>query len=388
MNIFSADIETLKQQDLYRRLRVVGSAATAHVSVEGRDLINFASNDYLAMSSDPRLKKAAAEAVARWGAGATASRLLGGTLSLHEQLERRLADLKRTAACLVFPSGYHVNTGVLPVLADAGDVLFLDRYSHASLVDGARLSKAELRVFKHNDPSDLGRCLKRAGRYRRRWIVTESVFSMDGDRAPLREIGSLAARYGASVYVDEAHATGVWGGEGEGLVPSAGMNPESTVVMGTMSKALGGLGGFLCGSEGLKDWVVNRCRSFIYSTALSPVLVATALTALEIVTQDPERRERLFSLSDRLRHGLRGAGYEVMGDQGPIVPLLLGAERTALRFSEQLFERDVWAPAVRFPTVPKGHSRIRFSVSAGHTDADIDRVLDLLNSKRFHGETD
>ncbi|HRY30105.1 MAG TPA: 8-amino-7-oxononanoate synthase [Elusimicrobiota bacterium] len=381
------ELKDLEDRNLYRVLRVMRSAPGARVTVEGEELLNFASNNYLGLSADDRLKEAARSAIGEWGAGATASRLLGGNLELHERLERALADFKRTEACAVFPSGYHANLGTLPALMGENDTVILDRLCHASLVDGARLSRARLRVFAHNDAVDLEKVLKRAASSRgRRWIVTESVFSMDGDVAPLREIAALAARYGVQTYVDEAHATGVWGPDGRGLVNELGLEKKLDVCMGTLSKALGGAGGFVCGRRDLVEWIHNRCRSFIYSTGLPPASAATALKALEICLTEPDRRRRLFSSADRLRRGLSGfprarsssAAGIFESSRGPVVPFVIGSEADALALSRSLWKKGIFVPAIRPPTVPKGTARLRFSVTAEHTEADVDLVLEAM----------
>ncbi len=381
-SLFGPRLQALKDSHLYRALRVLQSAPSARVTLEGRIFVNFASNNYLGLAVDARLKRAAQAAIEQWGAGATASRLLGGTLEPHGRLEEKLAAFKGTEAAAVFPSGYHVNTGLLPALAEAGDVLILDRLCHASLVDGARLSRAALRVFRHNDPSDLEKVLKRLPGRGRRWVVTESVFSMDGDAAPLREIVDVARRHGARTYVDEAHATGVYGPEGRGWVNALGLEKEVDVCMGTLSKALGSQGGFACGSRDLVDWIRRRSRSFIYSTALSPASLAAASEALDVCLSEPARREKLFALCGRLREGLgRLRGDAAAGDgSGPIVPFLVGSEAATLELSRRLWDGGVFAPAVRPATVPKGTSRIRFSVTAEHSEQDIGRVLDVLET--------
>jgi 8-amino-7-oxononanoate synthase len=366
----------LETENRLRRPRTVESVPAAHCRVAGRDIVNFASNNYLGLAEDDRVRRAAAEAADRWGAGATGSRLMGGTLAIHHELEEALAVFKEGAAALVFPSGYHANTGLLPALLGPDDAVFLDRLAHASLVDGARLSRARVRVFRHNDPEDLDRALARVSGAGERWVVTESVFSMDGDRAPLQEITGVCDRRGARLYVDEAHGTGVWGPEGRGWVNELGLSGRVDVCMGTLSKALGAQGGFVCGSRPLIQWALNRARAFIYSTALAPSAAAGALAALRIVQEEPQRRQRMFDLSDRLWRGFSLEG------KGPIVPLVVGEDSRALSLSSSLWEAGVFAPAVRFPTVPKGEARVRFSVTAAHTAEDMDLVLRAVSSWR------
>jgi 8-amino-7-oxononanoate synthase len=375
-------LKDLEERGLYRRLRVLETSPEAETRLDGRVVVNFASNNYLGLAADERLKKAAREAVDRWGVGATASRLLGGSTELHDRLERELASFKGTEAAAVFPSGYHVNVGLLPALLEPPDVVVLDRYAHASLVDGARLSRATLRVFRHNDAADLEKVLRRLPAGRQAWIVTESVFSMDGDLAPLKDIAGLAHRCGARVFVDEAHATGVFGPEGRGLVNQLGLEKKIDVCMGTLSKALGSAGGFACGSRELIEWIRNRCRSFIYSTALPPPLAAAALAAIEICRTEPARREHLFDLSARLRNFLQSAvGHpESATVMGPIVPLIIGSEERALSLADHLAKAGFFAPAIRPPTVPKGTARLRFSLTSNHTRAHIDRLSETVSS--------
>jgi 8-amino-7-oxononanoate synthase len=290
-------------------------------------------------------------------------------------LERDLAEFKEAAGAAVFPSGYHVNLGLLPALADPQGEIILDRLAHASLVDGARLSRARLKVFAHNDPEDLRRVLGRRRSPGRAWVVTESVFSMDGDLAPLGDIVSVVRTAGAGLYVDEAHATGLWGPEGRGLVHALGLAGRVEVVMGTLSKALGGQGGFVTGSSDLIGWVHNRCRSFIYSTALAPASAAAAREALRIAREESGRRENVFSLARRLREGLGVAG------EGPIVPWVVGEDGAALALARSLWEKGIFAPAVRPPTVPRGTARLRFSLTANHTEEDVDRLLSALRAR-------
>jgi 8-amino-7-oxononanoate synthase len=376
-DVLRKSLEDLKRADLHRSLRALGSAPAARVRLDGRAVVNFASNNYLGLAGHPRVTAAAADAAERWGAGATASRLLGGTLEIHARLETALARLKGTEAAAVFPSGYHANMGTLQALLGKDDVVFLDRLAHASLVDGARLSGAALRVFAHNDAASLEKALRRHAGANAPWIVTESVFSMDGDDAPLRELAALAKRFGARTYVDEAHATGVRGPDGAGLVRELGLEKDIDVCMGTLSKALGGAGGFVCGTRELAEWVHNRARSFIYSTALPPASAASALAALEVSAAESARRERLFASSRRLR-----AALGVAAGDGPIVPLVVGSEKAALDLSRRLWDAGFFVPAIRPPTVPKGTARLRFSVTADHSEAEIEAAARVVASWR------
>lgn len=372
-NLNSA-LAVLESENRFRRPRAVQRIPAARTRVAGREIVNFSSNNYLGLAEDDRVRRAAADAANQWGAGATGSRLMGGSLDLHGDLESSLAEFKGSKAALVFPSGYHANMGMIPALAGPEDTIFLDRLAHASLVDGARLSKARVRVFRHNDAADLERVLRRGTG--NRWVLTESVFSMDGDRAPLKEITTVCQNQGAHLYVDEAHGTGVWGPEGRGWVNEQGVTDLVDVCMGTLSKAFGAHGGFVCGSVPLIQWAVNRARAFIYSTALAPAAVGAAQAALQIVQNEPERRKRLFDLSAKLWSGFGLAG------EGPIVPFIVGENSRALSLSAALWDEGIFAPAVRFPTVPHGKARVRFSVTAAHEPSDIDHVQQVVNRWR------
>jgi 8-amino-7-oxononanoate synthase len=382
-------LSALEEKGLLRSLRVLASRPGPRVQVDGRTVVNFASNDYLGLSGHPRVLEGARSALESRGAGSTASRLMAGTLDLHERLEKALAEFKRTEACAVFPSGYHANLGTLPALLEEGDTVVLDRLAHASLVDGARLSKAKLLVFKHNDVEDLEKVLRRAATAGRRWIVTASVFSMDGDVAPLCEMSFLTERYNARLYVDEAHATGIFGPGGRGVVNGLGLEKKVDVCMGTLSKALGAQGGFVAGRAELVRWLHNKARSFIYSTALNPAAAGAALAALDVVRDEPTRREKLLALARRLREGLdRLAGRTAVPSRikspytpyegGPIVPWVVGESGAALSLSRKLWDAGFYVPAVRPPTVPDGTARLRFTVTAEHAESDVDALLAAL----------
>lgn len=372
----SRALDLLRKENRFRDPRRLSAAPGARTAIDGRTVVNFASNNYLDLAGHPAVAEAAARGVREWGAGATASRLMGGTLALHRQLEEALADHKGTEAALVFPSGYQANVGSLTALLSPEDTVVLDRLAHASLVDGARLSRARLKVFRHNDPEDLEKVLGRLGGGGERWVLVESVYSMDGDRAPLAELSAVCRRRGARLYVDEAHGTGVWGPQGRGVVNDLGLEKEVDVCMGTLSKALGAQGGFVGGSRALVDWLQNKARAYIYSTALAPASAGAALAALSIAREDDAGRKKLFALSARLRAGL---GLE--GD-GPIVPVVVGETSAALDLSAALWDAGFLAPAVRPPTVPEGTARVRFSLTAGHTEEQIDGALAVVRRWR------
>ncbi len=359
------------------------------MALHGRQYLNFSSNDYLGLANDPSLKEAAVEAVRQFGAGTGAARLICGSLRPHHELEEALAAFKGTGAALTFASGYATAVGTIPALVGRGDLVIVDRLAHACLVDGARLSGATLRVFAHNDLDALETVLRRAdqraagsgpspapapGR-QRILIVTESVFSMDGDLAPLPELVALKARYGAWLLVDEAHATGLYGAQRRGVAEAEGVASQIEVQMGTLGKALGAAGGFIAGTRVLIDYLVNRARSFMFSTAPVPAAAAAALAALRLVQSD-QGRARCAQLWERVRQVASLAGPPT--GLSPIFPLILGDEAEALRAAEVLRTRGLFVPAVRFPTVARGAARLRLTVTAAHTAAQVAHLGEAL----------
>jgi 8-amino-7-oxononanoate synthase len=365
------ELENLASQDQRRSLTAVEEALPGgRVRVDGRVLLNLSSNDYLGLSQDPRLIKAAREAAARWGVGAGASRLVVGHLALHEEVEARLAAFKGTEAAVIFSTGYMANLGVISALAGLGDTVFCDRLNHASIYDGIKLSGAGLARFPHRDLNRLEDRLRKAGTGRR-LIVTDSIFSVDGDLAPLQGMVALKDRYGAALMVDEAHATGVLGPQGAGLAEALGLTSRVEVHMGTFSKALGSLGGYVAGDRRLIEYLHNRARSFIYSTALPPPVLGAIGAALDIVTKEPEPRNYLLSQAEKFRHTLAQAGFDLLGSETQIVPVLVGENAPALELAARLRERGLMAVALRPPTVPPGRSRVRFSLSAAHSPEDL-----------------
>jgi 8-amino-7-oxononanoate synthase len=345
--------------------------------VDGRPFVNLCSNDYLGLAADPRLRRAAADAAEREGAGAGAARLIAGDLPVHGALERRLAAFKRAEAALLFNSGYHANAGVPATLVGRGDAVFCDVLNHASIVDGCLLSRAELVRYRHLDVAELSDLLART-KARRKLVVTDSVFGMDGDGAPLRDIAEACERHGAMLYVDEAHATGVLGQTGAGLAEALGVTDRVDVHMGTLGKALGSFGAYVAGSRRLVDLLVSKARTFIFTTALPPAACGAALAALEVLAGEPARRERLGALSSRMKAGLERLGFDVSRVIAPIFPVVLGTEERALAASGALRARGFFVRAIRPPTVPRGTSRLRVALTAGHSDAQVDAFLGAL----------
>jgi 8-amino-7-oxononanoate synthase len=375
---FQEQIDSLKRASLYRRLRSVAGDQGPDLTVEGREVLNFSSNNYLGLANHPSLAAAAKDAIDRYGCGAGASRLISGNMTLHEELERRLARFKGTEAALVFNSGFQANIGILSTLAADGDAIFSDELNHASIIDGCRLSRAKTVVYRHCDLDHLESLLVQAGHCRSKLIVTESIFSMDGDEAPLAGIVQLAERFGASVMVDEAHATGLFGAGGAGVVAKLGLVDRVAVQMGTLGKALGGFGAYAAGRQQLRELLINRCRSFIFTTALPPAVLATAIAALDVVQREPQRREALWSNCRTMAQGLRSLGYRVGASAGAILPLVVGEAAACMRLSEHLFERGVFAQGIRPPTVPPGTSRLRITLMATHTPAHLARALETF----------
>jgi 8-amino-7-oxononanoate synthase len=343
------------------------------------------SNDYLGLSLHPLLKQAACGAISQYGTGAGASRLISGTGPLHEELEQRTAQFKGTDAALVFNSGYAANAGIIPAIASEGDVILSDSLNHASIIDGCRLSRATLEIYRHCDCDHLESLLRKLSSSRRRLIVTDSVFSMDGDIAPLPEIASLAEKYSALLMVDDAHATGVLGQAGRGSAEHFGLSGRIHVQMGTFGKALGSFGAYVAGSRELIDLLVNRSRSFIYSTALPAPVCAASLAALNLVDHEPERRDRLLANREAFGQNLVAHGVNVASSPTPIVPILCGSSSNAVRISRELLDRGIFASAIRPPTVPEGTSRIRMTVLATHSDQDLETASTVLGRMKRDG---
>jgi 8-amino-7-oxononanoate synthase len=363
-------LEELTGSGLYRRMRMVSGPQGPRVLLDGRRVLLLCSNNYLGFADHPQVRRAAAQAAMRYGVGAGASRLVSGNMTLHRRLEERLADFKGTERCVLFGSGYLANTGVIAALAGAGDVVFSDELNHASIVDGCRLARAETFVYDHLDTEHLEWGLQEASG-RGSLIVTDGVFSMDGDVAPLPEIVELARRYDARVMVDEAHATGAVGPGGRGTVAAAGLSADVDVIVGTLGKALGGYGAYVCCDAEMARFLVNTARTLIFSTGPPPPSVAAALAALELLREQPRQVERLIRNAHTLRSALVDRGFAVSGDGTQIVPLVVGDSVLAMDVCECALRRGVFAQAIRPPTVPPGSSRLRLAAMATHTAAEL-----------------
>ncbi len=377
--MFEREFVRFESEGLSRRLRRIDSPQGPRILIEGREVVNLASNDYLGLARHPALREAASRALGTYGVGAGGSRLLSGNSRLHEDLEARLATFEERPRALLFNSGYQANVGIIPALVGEGDALFSDEINHASLIDGCRLSRARVWIYRHRDLAHLEAVLRGSADARRKLIVTDGVFSMDGDLAPLAEIVTLARQYGTWVMVDEAHATGVLGPRGRGTLEHFGLGDQVEVQMGTLGKALGVFGAYVTGDAGLIEYLLNTCRSFLFTTALPPALAAASLRALDLVDEEPWRRERLWKNRERLVAGLRAQGFDTMGSETPIIPVAMGEVDRTNHAAARLLEQGIYAPAIRPPTVPPDACRIRLSVSAAHTEEDLDAALQAFS---------
>jgi len=374
------ELEQLRRQGLFRPLRVLGSAQDTEVIVDGNRVLNLSSNNYLGLTTHPRLTAAMIEATEKWGAGSGAVRTIAGTMTVHEDLERRLASFKHTEASLVFQSGFTANLGVLQSLVKESDVIISDELNHASIIDGIRLSKAERSIFKHRDMDDLERHLERHREKRVKLVVTDGVFSMDGDIAPLPAIVERAERFGALVMVDDAHASGVLGKNGRGSVNHFGLDGRVDLQMGTLSKAIGVLGGYVAAPQPVRDFLIHRARPFLFSTSHPPGVAAACIAAIDVLLAEPERIDQLWKNTARFKAGLKRLGFETGASETPITPVIVGKGAVAMDFSDRLFKLGVFAQGIGFPTVAEGRARIRTIVTSVHSDAQLDRALEAFAS--------
>ncbi len=371
-------LEALRAEGLYRRLRVLDGEQQARARFDGREVINLSSNNYLGLTTHPKLREAAIRAVKELGAGSGSVRTIAGTMELHLTLERRIAAFKKTEAAVVFQSGFAANAGTVASILGKDDLILSDELNHASIIDGARLSRAAIRVFPHKDVAALRRLLLETSEVKRRLVITDGVFSMDGDVAPLAEIAALAREHGAIMMVDDAHASGVLGKNGRGTVDHFGIHGQVDVQVGTLSKAIGVLGGYVCGSKSLIEYLYHRARPFLFSTSHPPAVAAACLAAFDVLEAEPERIERLWSNTRRFQAGLKRQGFDIGMSETPITPILVGEAELAMRLSDRAFERGVFAQGIGFPTVAKGRARLRAIVTATHTEEELDRALEIL----------
>ncbi len=371
--------EFLKNRSAEGCLRKLKPAASRHggkICFNNKEYVDFSSNDYLGLSSHPRLIAAAKEAIETYGAGSSASRLLSGDLDIYHKLEEGVAEFKGKEAALVFNSGYQANLGIISALYGGGDVIFSDKLNHASIIDGLVLSGAKFFRFHHNDMSHLKTLLsKERSKFKSALIITETIFSMDGDRPDLKSLVDLKDKFDCALMVDEAHATGIFGKNGSGLVEEEGLADKVDLIMGTFGKALGSFGAYLAASNKIIEYMVNKCRSFIYSTALPPAIIASNLASLEIVKNEPHRRRELLKNADYLRSELKKKGFDVKGSS-QIIPVIIGENHAAVRIAEALQEKGYWVLPIRPPTVPKGEARLRFSLTFDHDMTVLGKLVE------------
>jgi 8-amino-7-oxononanoate synthase len=377
MDELQARLDDLRDQGLYRKLRLISGPQGPRVLLDGKPVLLLCSNNYLGLADHPRVRQAAADAAMRWGAGAGASRLVSGNMTIHRRLEERIAEFKGAETCLLFGSGYLANTGIVAALAREGDVVFSDALNHASIVDGCRLARARTFVYDHCDMDHLEWGLREAGG-RGALIVTDGVFSMDGDIAPLERLVELAGRYDARVMVDDAHGLGALGPGGRGSVAAAGLEDEVDIVVGTLGKSLGSYGAYACMSRTMSKYLINTARTLIFSTALSPPAVAAAGAALDLLIAEPRRVDRLQRNAKIMREALTGHGMAKGDSTTQVLPLVVGAADDAVRVCERALEKGIFAQAIRPPTVPEGSSRLRLAVMASHTRTELEDAARVL----------
>jgi len=378
MDFLRDQLEDLKRSGLYRSLREVEGPPGTTIVIDGRKLLQFSSNNYLGLANHPRLKAAAMAAVERYGVGSGASRLVCGNLDLNRKLEEKLAQLKKKEAALLYSTGYMANLGVIAALAGEGDLILSDEFNHASIVDACRLSRAQTRVYPHKRMDELEKLLAGAGSSNRRLIVTDGIFSMDGDIAPLPDLVDLAEKYECLLMVDDAHATGVLGPNGGGTGDHFGLAEKIDVAMGTFGKALGGFGAFVAGDRNLRELLINCSRPFMFTTGLPPSVLAAGIAALEVVEEEPEMRARLWDNANLLRNGIEEMGFTLAGGETQIIPLLAGDASLAMEMSSLLREEGLFIQGIRPPSVPPGTSRLRITVSAAHTRGELAFALEAL----------
>lgn len=379
MKYIADALENIKKSGLYRELNVVESAQGTHVKIKGKTYLSFCSNNYLGLANHPVIIKAVKEAVEEYGWGSGASRLVSGNMQLHKVLEDEISEFKGKGASIVFPTGYMANIGAISSLVSGGDLVICDKLNHASIIDGCRLSGADFRVYAHCDMEKLETILRKSSKYPRKLIVTDSVFSMDGDLAPLTDIVEIAAKYKAMVMVDEAHGTGVFGKDGRGVVEHFNLRENVDVIMGTLSKAVGSLGGYVSGDTDLIDYLRNRARTFMYTTALPPAVCAASIAGLRLIRNDSSIREALWQNVRFLKEKLALLNLDRIPSESPIMPILIGDAEKAVDVSKFLYQRGILIPAIRPPTVPANSSRLRMTVMSTHTKEDLAKLVDALS---------
>lgn len=372
-------INELKDEGVYRKLPILEGPNEAEVILDGKKVINLSSNNYLGFANHPRLKQASIDAVKKYGAGSGAVRTIIGNMDIHEELEELLAEFKREEAAMVFQSGFNCNAGTIQAITGAGDIIISDELNHASIIDGTRLSKADRAVYKHSDMDSLENVLKeKRNKYKNALIITDGVFSMDGDIAKLPEIVDLAEKYNAMTYVDDAHGSGVLGESGRGTVDHFGLHGRVDFSIGTLSKAIGVIGGYVAGSKTMQEWLNHRGRPILFSTSLPPAAVGGIIEALKMLMESSEYTEKLWNNAKYFKEKLGVLGFDTGHSETPITPVIIGEEAKTMDFSKKLFELGVFVSPIVFPTVPKGTGRVRCMVTAGHTTEQLDRAVDIF----------
>ena len=383
---FKDELKKIKESDLLRKLLPVSSGSAPKILVKGKEVILLASNDYLGFCSHPMIKKKARDAIEKWGSGSGAARLINGNLTLFDELEKRLAAFKNTEDALIFSTGYMANTGLLSALGEKEDIIYSDELNHASIIDGCRLSRAKVKIYPHKDVKTLESFLNLGSGYHNRIIITDGVFSMDGDIAPVPELLLLAEKYDATLIIDDAHGTGTIGKSGKGTLEHFEIeNSSRTIIMGTMGKAMGSFGAFVAGTKDLKEYLINRSRSFIFTTALPPSVPAAAIQALNIIETKPAIITKLKENASFMRDGLKGLGFNTLESETQIMPVMIGSPSDTVNMAKELFDKGLFIQAIRPPTVPKNSSRLRLTVMATHDKIDLEKALSVLEKtgKKF-----
>jgi len=379
MKYISDELKTIKKSGLYRELNSVEGSQGTHLEIKGKTYLSFCSNNYLGLANNPLVIKAVKDAVGKYGWGAGASRLVSGNMRLHEVLEGEISKFKGKEASIVFPTGYMANIGTISSLVSKGDLVICDKLNHASIIDGCRLSGAGFRVYPHCDMKKLENILKKATKYSRKLIVTDTVFSMDGDIAPLPDIVRIAHKYNAMVMADEAHGTGVFGENGRGVVEHFNLSKKVSIVMGTLSKAVGSLGGYVSGDADLINFLRNKARPFMYTTALPPAVCAASIAGIKLIRKNPSLRKSLWNNVRYLKKELDLLNFNLIPSESPIIPILIGDAKKAVDMSKLLYKKGILIPAIRPPTVPTRSSRLRMTVMSTHTRKDLERLLEVLS---------
>ena len=372
------ELAALKAQGLFTNIRTLESPQGARIVVNGESKLNFCSNNYLGLANDPRLKKAAQDAIERWGVGPGAVRTIAGTMAFHLELEERLAKFKGAEATVSFQSGFTANLATIPALVGKGDLIFSDELNHASIIDGCRLSRAKIVPYKHNDADDLRRAIAEHAPFSKALLVTDGVFSMDGDIAPLDKLVEVAEEHNLIFMVDDAHGEGVLGHGGRGIVDHFGLHGRVDVEVGTLSKAFGVVGGYVAGKQTIVDWLRQRGRPFLFSSAVTPADVAACIAAVDILEENTDLVDKLWDNGRYFKQEMQTMGFDIGHSETPITPVMLGEATLAQKMSQRLFEEGVFATAIGYPTVPKGKARIRVMISAAHATADLDEALAIF----------